>query len=40
MLNKIFATLILGIMLFTGENAMAENALNSKQKAVDRKSVV
>ena len=34
MLNKIFAALILGIMLFTGENAMAENALNSKQKSI------
>lgn len=29
MIKRIFASVILGIILFTGENAMAETALNA-----------
>lgn len=32
MIKRIFASVILGIILFTGENAMAETALNAGQK--------
>lgn len=34
MFKKIMALFILGIMLFTGENTMAETALNAKQKSI------
>lgn len=34
MFKKILALFILGIMLFTGENTMAETALNAKQKSI------
>lgn len=34
MFKKILTSFILGIMLFTGENAMAETALNAKQKSI------
>lgn len=34
MFKKILASLTLGIMLFTGENAMAETVLNAKQKSI------
>lgn len=34
MFKKILALFILGIMLFTGENTMAETALNDKQKSI------
>ena len=34
MFKKILALFILGIMLFTEENAMAETALNAKQKSI------
>lgn len=34
MANKVLISLILGVMLFTGGNAMAEGALNAKQKSI------
>ncbi len=34
MFKKILTSFILGAMLFTGENAMAETALNAKQKSI------
>ena len=34
MIKRIFASVILGIILFTGENAMAETALNAGQKSI------
>ena len=34
MFKKILTSLVLGIMLFSGENAMAETALNAKQKSI------
>lgn len=34
MFKKILALFILGIILFTGENTMAETALNAKQKSI------